>query len=742
MASTRNRLLTTSKQKVHVTDGFLHDVTNDCLRFVLRFFRPILASAQHIYHTALPLSPETSTLRQRFFETNPFLTTQQASSSKIPATWGPILRTIKADSGSFTHVAVAGRRVVAVCSDNTVNVYDAVTGVLRLSLDPPQQVTKAEGSPDGSILFFAHQRAHEITVWDTQTGGLIHTLTTMSDINDIAVSSNGTYLGSCLSNRMLQFWDLESRYGGSHSLDQVVVRICWLEPDGQVALADEGAIVILEVTTGKILRRCRLEGRVQELTFSAHRHRLAVALVWETEGKVMTLDTRTGVMSRSPNTLHDLFCLTFSDDGSRVICGTDTGHLLSYNPETSFTWDHHLKHLGTIHSMNVLRGGRLVVNSGESIQLLGSEYARPSTTSLGLGTSHVYQVDNKIYGSSEDHTNAKVLHMETMKTLTHHRPEFDQFDASRTPRLLCASTSHDITIFRLWKRNGSALTRFGIGQTYPTWEQLSSRPVLLGALSPHGWYIVTVSGGEDPSGGGDWELCIRETRSGNVLNEIPFILTGRPPSKIAFTSEKQFYTEERRVFSTPPLDEDESDCEVIHEDDCEDKRVQARLIPRAIMPKQPGAHHTGHRARKPVTRRPDEIMISTTNSEGQPHTGVRHGEYRIRKFFSLKIQPPLIPWPPLTPSPSSTPWPPSTPLSRVEIEEVPGEEILPGLRSYSLDDSLEWVVDAESRRVCWLPPGYVTGIEDGHFFVGSSLVTAGQDGIVRKLTFREPGSGS
>ena len=230
-ASVHDRLLTTSKQKVHVTDGSLHDLTNDCLRFTLRFFRPIQKSAQHIYHTALPLSPETSILRQRFFGTRPFLTTQQASSSNIPATWGPNLRTLKANPGSFTHVAVAGGRIVAVREDNTVNVYDAVTGILRLSLDPLQQVTKAEGSLDGSVLFFAHQRARGVTLWDTQTGGLIDTLTTTSDISDIAVSSKGKYLGSCFSNRTFEFWDLESRRRNSHSSDEAVARICWLEPE-------------------------------------------------------------------------------------------------------------------------------------------------------------------------------------------------------------------------------------------------------------------------------------------------------------------------------------------------------------------------------------------------------------------------------------------------------------------------------------------------------------------------------
>ena len=73
------------------------------------------------------------------------------------------------------------------------------------------------------------------------------------------------------------------------------------------------------------------------------------------------------------------------------------------------------------------------------------------------------------------------------------------------------------------------------------------------------------------------------------------------------------------------------------------------------------------------------------------------------------------------------------------IQEV-SEEILNA--PYTLDENLEWVVDAESRKVCWLPPGYVSGIENGHFFVGSSIVMAGQDGTVRRLTFRDPCSES
>jgi WD40 repeat protein len=219
-----HRLLTTNKRKVGIADGPLPDLAMDCIRFTLHFFRPIQMSAQHIYRTALPLSPETSTLRLQFCRSHPEekWTTRQMSSSSLYARWGGVLRTIKAESGRFTHMAVAGQRIAAVCGDNTVNVYDAVTGVLRLTLKAPQRVINVVGSPDGSVLFCAHQRFHEITLWDMQTGGLIHTFTMKSEIRDIAVSLTGRYLASCSHDGTLEFWDVERRCEGSRFWDDWV----------------------------------------------------------------------------------------------------------------------------------------------------------------------------------------------------------------------------------------------------------------------------------------------------------------------------------------------------------------------------------------------------------------------------------------------------------------------------------------------------------------------------------------
>ena len=57
---------------------------------------------------------------------------------------------------------------------------------------------------------------------------------------------------------------------------------------------------------------------------------------------------------------------------------------------------------------------------------------------------------------------------------------------------------------------------------------------------------------------------------------------------------------------------------------------------------------------------------------------------------------------------------------------------------YKLDANCEWVVDAKSRKVCWVSPGDVRRGNGGHFWAGLSLVMVGDDGVVRKLSFREP----
>lgn len=452
------------------------------------------------------------------------------------------------------------------------------------------------------------------------------------------------------------------------------------------------------------------------LIFSTADPHLAVLLASGTRNVISIIDTRkmpTIIEERLDHKLHDVSDLTFSGDEDRVMCVTKAGDLLScrYKP-SMFNWEYHRRHLGTIRSVNLLRSGHLVVNSGGSIQLLEGKYEQePPTTSPNLTITRISQLDGSkaFCGFSRDEI--RLLDMETMKTLAHFRvEEYDKYhgyeEEPLRPRLVLAS--RDQHIFVLYS-NDSRLVLFNADSTRCGEIGYASRPALLGALSPNGTTLVTINGGEDPNRG-DWELCAHGLTFGT---SDTIIQKGRPPTKIAFTSETEFYIEGRQVFSALPLDEDKNDCQ--------DNRAQMTLTAFTT------SNHSPLHPRKSVIRKLNETTISTTRSEDQSRTGARHKEYCVRKGFSIK-----------------TIKHPQGYRTSIKIEEVPGEEvkeeIVPVNPPYALDENLEWVLDAKSRRVFWVPPGYIHETEDAHFFVGSSIVMAGQDKVVRKLTFKNPGS--
>ena len=60
--------------------------------------------------------------------------------------------------------------------------------------------------------------------------------------------------------------------------------------------------------------------------------------------------------------------------------------------------------------------------------------------------------------------------------------------------------------------------------------------------------------------------------------------------------------------------------------------------------------------------------------------------------------------------------------------EVPSVE-----RRYNVDDTREWIVYS-SKKVCWIPLGYINPIEHSYCWAGRSLVMVGEDHVLRKLT--------
>jgi len=236
----------------------LHHIATDCLRLSMHFFHPIQQCAQQVYHTAIPVSPTSSHLQKYSLQS---IVDNQLSLvttfSGAPDTWGLLLRTIDIRPRQLTCIATSVQGIIAACGD-LVNIYDPVTFVLHQSLSTPEVVTKIQVSPDGTILFFAHSLS--VTMWDVQTGGLIHTFTVESEISDLAASITGDYIACGCPDGFVTFWNIHTREGRKKHLEngQPVVAICWVSPL-EAAIATYSSLYIHNVAIGGDLNtRCRV----------------------------------------------------------------------------------------------------------------------------------------------------------------------------------------------------------------------------------------------------------------------------------------------------------------------------------------------------------------------------------------------------------------------------------------------------------------------------------------------------
>ena len=142
------------------------DLVGDYTRFVIKFFEVISTSAPHIYISALPLSPQTSIVRELYKQyTRPLARVVRG----LPTSWEPVVTAV--------HQGVVGDAVWSPCNKfiavtkSTVEIFDATT-LKRLSIleSPPNpRGPLLSFSPDGRFLTQFNDEL--LTSWDLQTGG-------------------------------------------------------------------------------------------------------------------------------------------------------------------------------------------------------------------------------------------------------------------------------------------------------------------------------------------------------------------------------------------------------------------------------------------------------------------------------------------------------------------------------------------------------------------------------------------
>jgi len=626
--------------------ALLDNLATDCLRLSIHFFHPIQQCAQQVYHSALPLSPTSSQLHKSYLQNVMYNQLSHITTfSGAPDTWGLLLKTIDLRPKQPTSVTTSGQRIITACEE-IVNAYDAVTFTLQLSVCAPEKVAKIQSSPDGSILFFAHSLS--VTMWDVQTGGLIHTFTTQSEINDIAVSTTGDHIACGLSDGSIVFWNTHSKEEGKgFGNGQPVVTTHWLSHCA-LAVATQNTLYVHDIIVDETSDSFPIPGHVWGMVYLEDRGEFLVGTVQLNSGAgqeecsfVTVRLTQHGLEPGEPAQLQRQPLRHSGQLLSPVLVGEEIACIIPVNGVQSFNTNSHKwtnpPLLDAATSVAVSLNRNLVVQTKDHIQIFSVNVLASHKTHKEVSSSHVYPLgENHIIRLLQPTQHLALLKLETLREL---HPRWGA--SPLRPLLTNKPTSARASFGR------GLVANFGVsvvveawqsGTQLPEWTEAAEDAPLYG-WSPECTRVVTVYGSPR------WELQIKHVEDGITLANLPL---------------------EEADFGT------------------------------------------------------GEVYDLTFDSETRFHLKVDGPGWHVQIPYDVIASP--------SGSCSHT-------LTKGELVHLSEPRVAP---PYTLDANCEWVVDAESRKICWISPGNVRRGNGGHFWAGLSLVMVGDDGVVRKLTLKEP----
>ena len=632
----------------------LYNLSVDCLRLSMYFFHPIQQCAQQVYCTALPLSPTSSHLHTSYHQR---VKDEQLSHVTAflgaPKTWGLLLRTIDVRPKQLTYITTSLQRIAAACED-IVNIYDTVTFVLQQTICPPETVTKIQDSSNGSILFFAHSSS--VTMWDVQTGGLIHSFTAQPEISDIALSTRGNYIACGSSDGSVASWNIQTKEGRGFGNSQPVIAICWLSP-AELAVATQSSVYIANITLVRTSNSLSILGYVWGMVYLGDK-KFIVGTSLSGRGVDQELSSlriisyqqpsaygqslaylgqlehqKTFQRRQPPTHLGQLMYPTHM--GDKISCITLPSGVQMFDTN-SHSWTNNPPLLAAAISVAVSSNRKLIVQTKNSIQIFSLDVLTTGKTHNDVHLSHIYPLGKKYIICLQPNRHLTLLKLETLQELrpSDNNPQLKSFLTNKPPSA-CVSVGCGL------------LVKFGILMVMQAWQlgvplpeqtEAADGGASLSGLSPKRTRVVTVCGSPQQ------ELRVKGVKNGIILAILSLeddLATGEVYD-LTFDSETRF-------------------CLKI---DGPEWHVR---VPYHIIASQSGRY-------------------THTITQGEPV---------------------------ILSEPRATP-------------------------SYSLDANCEWVLDAKSRKVCWISPGNVRRGDGGHFWAGSSLVMVGDDGTVRKVTFEDP----
>jgi WD40 repeat protein len=170
-----------------------------------------------LYCSALVFAPKNSITRKKFESYIPYWIQLKP---KVQAHWNVALQTLEGHTGSVWSVAFSpdGTQVVSGSGDNTVRLWDAVTGSALQTLEGHTDwVTSVAFSPDGKQVVSGSDD-DTVRLWDAATGSALQTLEGHTGtVMSVAFSPDGKLLPIL---RVLNHWIVEDN-----------TKVLWLPPD-------------------------------------------------------------------------------------------------------------------------------------------------------------------------------------------------------------------------------------------------------------------------------------------------------------------------------------------------------------------------------------------------------------------------------------------------------------------------------------------------------------------------------
>ena len=158
---------------------------------MIKFFEVIKVSAAHIYHSALELSPVSSTIKELYHHRQIARFPRVAIGA--PIAWDPHI----AISGKNRYIGLCAwspcGRFVAAQTDKAVEIRNQLTLELITILQPPETIPDLTGplaySPDGRSIACTSNTT--IIIWDIQTGGVAKEIGCSANNTSLVWSSDG-----------------------------------------------------------------------------------------------------------------------------------------------------------------------------------------------------------------------------------------------------------------------------------------------------------------------------------------------------------------------------------------------------------------------------------------------------------------------------------------------------------------------------------------------------------------------